>query len=161
MPFFQTMAKKPQSNSVETRKQSRPREREQEQLRVIYLALGIVAALVVVIFAFGYWKTTIAILDETIATVNGVPLTVRDYQLRARDDTQVILAQLQQIQSTLSQFDPSDQITRCFSNIINSNIPQNRQMVQVSGQALEDLIDDELVRQEAKKAQHYRDARGN
>lgn len=146
------MAKKKQSSTSETRIQSRLREREREQQRIIFIALGIIAALVVIILAFGYWRTTIAILDDPIATVNGVTLKVREYQARARYESQVVLARLGQIQDAVSQFDSQDS---SFAQIIqyyqNQYAQEQTRLLQVPSQALEDIIDDELVRQEAAR----------
>jgi parvulin-like peptidyl-prolyl isomerase len=146
------MAKKKQSASTETRIQSRLREREREQQRIIFIALAIVAALVVIILAFGYWRTTIAVLDDPIATVNGVTLKVRAYQARARYDSQVVLARLSQIQDAVGQFDSKDpsfqQIIQFYQNQYSE---EQTKLLQVPSQALEDIIDDELVRQEAAR----------
>lgn len=152
MPFFQPMPKKKPLVSTETRKQSRLREREREQQRVLFIALGVVAALVLIILAFGYWRTTIAILDETIATVNNVPLKVRDYQVKARYEAQVILSRMSQIQEQAQQFDENDPSMAQILQYFESQYAQEQtRLLQVPGQALESLIDDELVRQEAAK----------
>lgn len=146
------MAKKKQTESTVSRKTTRLREREQEQQRVLFIALGLVAALIVIILVFGYWRTTIAVLDETIATVNNAPLTVRAYQARLRYNTQVILARAGQIQAQLQQFDNNDpafaQIVQFYQQQL---VDEQSQLLQAPSQALEDLIDDELVRQEAQR----------
>lgn len=152
MPFFQRMAKKKTSDSFETRKQSRVREREQEQQRIIYIALGIVGALIILILGIGYWRTQLAILDDTIATVNTVPLKVRDYQVKARYASQVIVARMAQIQQQVQQFDANDPSFQQILQYYENQFAQEQtRLTQVPGQALEDLIDDELVRQEAKR----------
>jgi parvulin-like peptidyl-prolyl isomerase len=158
MSFFkyldgiERMAKKKQSEPAVTRKQSRLREREQEQQRILFIALGIIAALIVVILAVGYWRTSIAILDETIAIVNNVPLKVHTYQARARYNAQVILSRVAQIQEQLQQFNQNDpsfqQIVQFYQNQLAE---QQVELLQVSSKSLEDIIDDELVRQEAAK----------
>ncbi len=158
MSFFkyldgiERMAKKKQTEPAVTRKQSRLREREQEQKRILFIALGIIAALIVVILAFGYWRTSVAILDETIATVNNVPLQVRAYQARARFNAQLILSRMASIQEQLQQFNPNDpsfqQIVQFYENQL---IEQQTALLQVPSKSLEDIIDDELVRQEAAK----------
>lgn len=138
--------------STETRKQSRLREREQEQLRIIYIALGIVAALIVIILGVGYWRTQIAVLDDTIATVNGVNLPVRKYQARARYDAQVIYSRASQITDALKQFDPNDQSMASIVQYYQNQLAQEQtNLLQIPSQALENIIDDELVRQEATK----------
>lgn len=146
------MAKKKQTDSTVSRKVSRLREREQEQKRILFIALGLVGALIVIILAFGYWRTTIAILDETIATVNNVPIKVRTYQARVRYNTQVILARAGQIQQQLQQFDTEDpafaQIVQFYQQQLSA---QQSELLSVSAQSLEDVIDDELVRQEAAR----------
>lgn len=145
------MAKKNQA-STETRKQSRLREREQEQLRIIYIALGIIAALIIIILGVGYWRTQIAVLNDTIATVNGVNLPVRDYQARARYNAQVIYARAAQITNALQQFDPNDTSTSSIVQYYQNQLSQEQtNLLQVPSQSLEDIIDDELVRQEAAK----------
>lgn len=145
------MAKKKQYDSVETRKQSRMREREQEQQRVLFIVLGIVAAVVIIILAFGYWRTTIAILDDTIATVNGVPLHVRDYQARARYEATVLVARISQIQDQMQQFGNDPSMAQILQYYQNQVIQDQSDLLRVPSQALDDIIDDELVRQEAKK----------
>lgn len=146
------MAKKKNSGSTETRKQSRLREREAEQQRIIFIALGIVGALIVLILAFGYWRTTIAVLDEPVATVNGVAIPVRAYQARARYDAQVILSRIGQIQQLAQQFNLQDPSMASIAQYYQTQYAQEQQsLLQVSSQALEDVIDDQLVRQEAAK----------
>jgi parvulin-like peptidyl-prolyl isomerase len=136
----------------ETRKLTRMRERELEQQRIIFIALGIVAALILIILAVGYWRTQIAVLDDTIATVNGVSLPVRDYQARARYNAQVIIARAGQISNALSQFDENDPSFQSIIQYYQNQLAQEQtRLLQVPSQALEDIIDDELVRQEAKK----------
>jgi parvulin-like peptidyl-prolyl isomerase len=144
----------PKKNSLpnESRKQSRMRERDQEQQRVLFIALGIIAALIVIILAVGYWRVVIAVQDETIATVNGVPLKVRDYQARARFDAQTILARMNSIQEAFQQFDANDPAMSSLVQYYQNQLAQDQQALQQApSKALENLIDDELVRQEAAR----------
>lgn len=128
------------------------RERDQEQQRVLFIALGIIAALIVIILAVGYWRVVIAVQDETIATVNGVPLKVRDYQARARFDAQTILARMNSIQEAFQQFDANDPAMSSLVQYYQNQLAQDQQALQQApSKALENLIDDELVRQEAAR----------
>jgi len=146
------MAKKNQTPQTETRKQSRMRERDQEQQRVLFIVLGIVAALIVVILAVGYWRTVIAVQDETVATVNGVSLPVRAYQARVRFDVQTIVAQINSIQNAFQQFNAEDPAMATIVQYYQNQLAQYTQALQQApSKALENLIDDELVRQEAAK----------
>lgn len=146
------MAKKGKRGATETRKQVRVRERERKAQQQLYLALSLVAALVVIILAFGYWRFNIAILNDTIASVNGKPITVRRYQARARYEAQQITARLAQLQSALSQFDANDPTLASIVQYYQNQYAQEQaRLLEVSNTALEELIDDELVRQEAER----------
>jgi parvulin-like peptidyl-prolyl isomerase len=63
-----------------TKKQVSRRRREQRQLRWIWIAVGILAALVVVVVAMG----VISHNTRTLAVVNGEPIKVADYEKRVR-----------------------------------------------------------------------------
>lgn len=128
------------------------REREQEQQRVLFIVLGIVAALIVIVLAVGYWRTVIAVQDETVATVNGVALKVRDYQARARFDAQTIISRINSIQNAFQQFDANDPAMASLVQYYQNQLAQDQQALQQApSKALENLIDDELIRQEAAK----------
>src|SRR5919202_2831321 len=145
------MAKK-KKTTQESRIQVRKRERERAQERRIYMALGLAAALVVLILGIGYYRSAVAILDEKIAEVNGVPLLVRDYQARLRYEAQNSFGRLAQLQQTLSQFDPNDQtLAQLRSYYEQQYLDEQSRAVRLPSDTLETLIDDELVRQEAKR----------
>ena len=128
------------------------REREQEQQRVLFIVLGIVAALVVIVLAVGYWRTVIAVQDETVASVNGVALKVHDYQARARFDAQTIVSRINSIQNAFQQFDANDPAMASLVQYYQNQLAQDQQALQQApSKALENLIDDELIRQEAAK----------
>lgn len=146
------MAKKTKKAAVESRHLVHKRERDERRARQIYIVLGIVALVIIGLLAFGYWRSTIAVLDETVATVNGTPIKVRDYQARVHYDAAVITSRIAQIRDAVSQFDPNDPTLQSVSQYYQQQYQQaQQQLVQVSGTTLEEVIDDELVRQEAKK----------
>jgi peptidyl-prolyl cis-trans isomerase C len=146
------MAKKGKKAVVETRKQARLRERDRATLRNVYLALGGIAALVVLIFAFSYYWTNIHILDEVVARVNGVSITVREYRGRLRYETALSAARLSQIRNALQQFDPNDptlsQLAQYYQQQYQDELTR---AISIPSTTLETMIDDELVRQEAAK----------
>lgn len=135
----------------ETRKQQVRRAREQRQERVLFLGLGAVAFLVLLILVFGYYQENIGKLNNPIATVNGTPITVRDYQVRLRYDYASIQNQLSSIQSNLAQFgnDPSADFLKNYFQ--QQQVQLVNQLIALPRGALENLIDDEIVRQEAAK----------
>lgn len=146
------MAKKTKKAAVESRHVVHKRQRDEMRARQLYIALGIVGLIIIGLLAFGYWRSTIAVLDETVATVNGTPIKVRDYQARVHYEAQVIAQRISQIRNAASQIDPNDPTLQSVANYYQQLYQQEQQqLVQVSGTTLEDVIDDELVRQEAKK----------
>ncbi len=135
----------------ETRKQQMRRARERRQERILFAGLGGVVLLIALVGVWGYYQENIAKLNNPIAVVNGTPITVREYQMRLRYDANSILGQLNSIQSNLSQLgnDPSTQF-------LNNYFAQQQQqlasqLVSLPRTDLENMIDDELVRQEAAK----------
>ncbi len=146
------MAKKSKKRAVETRKQVHMRERERQRVRQIYLALGFVAALIIIILAVTYWRTNIAILDERIAVVNGTPILVRDYQTRLRYDTNQATQLIAQYQNVLNQINPNDPSVAQFGNYYQNQLTiEETRLAQLPNTTLETMIDDELVLQEAKR----------
>lgn len=67
-----------------TRKQIARSRRVQRQLRIIWTSIGVVAALVVGILAFGLYQELVAKPAAPIAVVNGVPIRTDYYQRVAR-----------------------------------------------------------------------------
>jgi peptidyl-prolyl cis-trans isomerase D len=135
----------------ETRKQQVRRAREQRQERMLFLALGGVLLLILLILGVGYYQENIGKLNNPIAIVNGTPITVRDYQVNIRYTAGNLVSQFNSIQSNLQQIgsDPSMSFLQSYfqqqlSSVVNQilSLPRNE---------LEDLIDNELIRQEAAK----------
>ena len=135
----------------ETRKQQVRRAREQRQERILFIGLGIVAVLMLLVLGIGYYQENFGKLNNPIATVNGTPITVRDYQLRLRYDAGSILSQLNSLGANISQIgnDPTTDFLRQYFEQQQSQLAT--QLVSLPRNDLENLIDDELVRQEAAK----------
>ena len=71
---------KPRSSLNLSKKQLSRRQREQQQLRWIWISVGTLTALVVIILAIGLIFQS----RQAIATVNGRPVRVTEYQNRLR-----------------------------------------------------------------------------
>ncbi len=135
----------------ETRKQQVRRAREEHQERILYLILGGVALVVLLVLGVGYYQENIGKLNNSIAVVNGVPISVRDYQTNIRYQAGSLTSQMNTAQSNLSQIgsDPS-------TSFLNSYFQQQlsdavTQFVSLPRNELETLIDNELIRAEAAK----------
>ncbi len=145
------MAKKGKKVTVETRKQLHLRERERRRIQQIYLALGGVAALVLLILGVTYWRTNIAILGETIANVNGTPIYVRDYQARLRYDAASLQQQMAQYEQALSQMQNDPTTAQLASYYEQQLTSMQSNLLSLPNTTMETMIDDELVKQEAKR----------
>lgn len=89
--------------------------------------------------------------EEVIATVNGMPISVSAYQKRLKYDAGSITSQLSYIDNSLAQLgnDPS-------TSFLQLDFMQKRQelisqLISLPQNDLENLIDDELVRDETEK----------
>jgi len=135
----------------ETRKQQVRRVREERQERILFLALGGIALLVLLVLGFGYYQENFAKLDNPIATVNGVPISVRDYQANIRYQSGSLVGQLNSLQSNLSQLgnDPSTDFLKNYFAQQQSTLVS--QILALPRNELETLIDNQLVRQEAAR----------
>ncbi len=135
----------------ETRKQQVRRVREERQQRTLYIALGGVALLMAFVFGIGYYRENYGKLDNVIAKVNGVNFTVRDYQTRIRFESGSLLGQYNSIMNNLQtiQSDPSLEFLKSSLQQQQQQVAQ--QILTLPRTALENMIDEEVVRQEAKK----------
>ncbi len=135
----------------ETRKQQVRRAREEHQERILYLILGGIALVVLLVLGVGYYQENIGKLNNPIAVVNGVPISVRDYQTNIRYEAGSLTSQLQNAQSNLQQIgsDPSTSFLQSYFQQQMSTAAT--QFVSLPRNELETLIDDELIREEAAK----------
>lgn len=145
------MPKEARRAPQETRKQVHRREREEKQKRTLYYALGGVAALIALVLGVGYYQETFGKLNAPIAKVNDKIITVREFQQSVRFAGGSLLSQINQITSSLSQAstDPSMAFLRDY--MIQQYQQLATQMLSLPRDQLEQLIDDEMVRQETAK----------
>lgn len=135
----------------ETRKQQIHRTRQERQQRTLYLALGGVALLVVLVLGVGYYRENYGKLDKTIASVNGVNFTVRDYQVRLKFDSSNLLSQYQSILNNLQTVQSDPSLAFLKPSLQQQQQQLTQQIVTVPRTTLENMINDEIIRQEAKK----------
>jgi peptidyl-prolyl cis-trans isomerase D len=135
----------------ETRKQQVRRAREERQERFLFIGLGAVAVLVLLVLGFGYYQENIGKLNNSIAVVNGVPITVGDYQKQLRYQSASILTQLNSLSTNLSQVgsDPSTDFLKSYFQQQQSQLAT--QLISLPRNQLENMIDDQLIRQEAAR----------
>jgi parvulin-like peptidyl-prolyl isomerase len=135
----------------ETRKQQVRHAREQRQERILFLVLGSVALVIVLVLAFGYYQDNYGKLNHPIATVNGHVITVGEYQKDLRYTASNLVSQFNSANSNLQQIgsDPSMSFLQSYFQQQLSNT-----VTQIQGlphNELNNMIDDELIREEAAK----------
>lgn len=137
-------ARRPKTPLV-TRKHIARLERERRYIRILTgLALGIIA-LVVVLIGYGILEQTYLQYNQPVAVVNGEAITTRQFQGRVRLQRLILQNNIQQYQQLGQLFgiDVSSQI-QPWQNLLNS--PET-----LGQQVLDQLIEDVLIRQEAKR----------
>jgi parvulin-like peptidyl-prolyl isomerase len=149
------MAKKKKKTRELTKKEIRLSKKAQRQRQMILVGAIAVASVIVALLAFGSYQEYIVKPAEPVATVGGVPIRTDFYQKMVRYYRSNLKNQVAALQDQLARLDPNDQSNEF---IIGYYQQQSEQLQTQLGdpealgqQILDDLIDDELIRQEATR----------
>ncbi len=129
------------------------REREERYRRWLYIGAGIFAAVIIGIVGYALVQLLMIRPAVPVATVNGVQIRTDTYQRWVRYRRYQLNSYLTQIDDQLSQLDPTDESVAFLAQYMQ----QQRSQIQMelagmsSTQPLDELIDSELIRQEAKR----------
>jgi foldase protein PrsA len=135
-----------------TRKQVSRRQREERQRRLILLGAGAVLLLVLGILGFGYYETKFLKPASPVAVVNGVSLRTDEYQRIVIFQRFTLDQYLQYLETQLSQIDTSDETEAAVASLFQQELAQlELQRAQIPSQALETMIEEELIRQGAQE----------
>ncbi len=147
------MAKKTKTTvPIVNRRTLSRREREERYRRWLYISAGLFAALILGIVAVGFYQVRIAEPASPVAVVNGKVIRTDTYQRWVQYRRQDLRASLAQLEEQLRQFDPNDQQQQAIYNYLAQQQQQMQiQAASLPNSALEELIDDELIRQEAAR----------
>lgn len=137
---------KPSSRRMNREELSR-HERETRAQRYILMGLGGVLVLIVFILAFGYWRTYISRGSDVVASVGSTNITLDQYSRKLDTQHRVLDNQLQLMQAQYAA-NSGSQLAQIFQQQI-----QQLQFTQaiLPEQTLDQMIDEQLVRQEAAK----------
>lgn len=144
-----------QAERTLTKRQLALSRREKERLRLIYMGLGGVAALILIVLAFGLYQTFVMEPNSPVATVNGVDIKTGDYQDRVQYERFLLEDQYQELvkqQATLLQ-PGNEQLAQLLGGQYEQMAQQLLQQRVLLGtrQTLDDMIEDKLVEAEAQK----------
>ncbi len=139
------------SGRAPTRRQIARSRREQEQLRLIYIGLAVVAALIIMVLAFGLYQTFVAEPGAPVAVVNGEEIITRAYQDRVRYERFLLEEQYQQVLQQQAQLAQSGN-----EQLAELLVPQYQQLANqilqqrsiVDRETVNTMIDDKLVEAE-------------
>jgi hypothetical protein len=150
------MAKKGRKKKAKelTRKEIRRSKKARQQERMVLVGVIIVAFVVVTVLAFGYYREYIVKPAEPVAIVGGVPIRTDTYQKMVRYYRANLKNQLDMLQNQLARLDPDDESTQFIAQYYEQSIEQLQSELPdatLGPQVLDDLIDDELIRQEAAR----------
>lgn len=144
------MARKAKKQTGLTRKQIARSRKAQREQRMLILGLTIVSVLIAVVLGLGLYQEYVAKPASPVAVVNGVPIRTDTYQKMVRYRRLVILSYIANLQAQKAQLDPNDESSQFLAQYFQQNIDEaQNQMLTLDLQVLDDLIDEELIRQEA------------
>jgi len=148
------MAKKKTKPVELTKKQIAHRRRLKRQEWMVYIGLALVTALVAFILGLGFYREYVAKPASPVAIVNLIrkqPIRLKDYQKRVRFERFQLkrqIANLEYQQRTISGEEGGD----ILFQLLNQRIQQLQYKLALVGrEALDQMIEEELVRQEAER----------
>jgi parvulin-like peptidyl-prolyl isomerase len=141
-----------------TKKELSRWEREQRQQRMATLFVIATIALVAGVILFGFYRESLARPNELVAKVGSTGITLdtfaKDMSWRVRNlDNQInsLQAQIQQYQLLAANNDQTAAFLVQLGQQQIQQLQQERLTLRTGTQILEDLIDDEIIRQEARR----------
>ena len=137
---------------VPVRRETSAAKRKARMNRYLRYGLLSLAAVVAAILLSGVYTVVVARPREPVAVVGYDTISTRDYQALVRYNRLNIRAQMDSLQAQLASLDPNDE----NSAFIRQWVEQQLQSLQTTAaylpsQTLEDMISDDLVRQEAAR----------
>jgi len=152
------MAKKTKKRAPKelTRKQRSRLERDQRMERILIWSITTVAIVVIGVLAYGFITENVIKARQSVATVGGTPITTAEFQARVRFVRMQMSSELQYLYSQRQALDPTDPSVQFYLEYFQNSIndlqaqlsPENALII--GDQSLDQLIQEELVRQEAE-----------
>lgn len=146
------MARKP--SSINRKALSRA-EQEARLQRILLLAAGGVVLLALLIIAGGWVYEQAIWPEQPVATVDGQPISTREFQKRFRFAQAALQQQAAFLQQEIAALDPNDPTQGTIAAIYRQQLNQiNLQLedpVALGRAVLQQMIDERLIRQEAER----------
>ncbi len=128
------------------------KERERRLERIILIGMAIVLASITALLGFGYYQEYVAKPASPVAVVNGVSIRTDAYQRMVRYNRYLLQAYISGLQAQQRGLDPTDESQQFMVQYLQQELQRAQsQLATLPFQTLEDMIDDELIRQEAAR----------
>ncbi|HIC93575.1 MAG TPA: hypothetical protein EYP09_04915 [Anaerolineae bacterium] len=148
------MAKRAKRRKPEklTKKQIALGRKARRQQRMVIIGTVAIVLVIVAVIAFGYYQEYIAKPAKPVAIVDGVPIRTDLYQGRVRYRRFVLRNYENVLKAQLAQMDTSDETQQFMAQYIQQQLQQiQSQLMSAPMDVLDELIDAELIRQEAAR----------
>lgn len=137
-------------NEKQTKKQIARSRKEARQNRIIFIAVGVVAALIVAILAFGIIQELVLKPGQPVATVNGVNIRLDDYRDQLTYNRYNQYVAISNLQSGIDELSASPEENDFLISFYEQQLQQQQSSLAFLPETtLDDLIDSELIRQKA------------
>jgi parvulin-like peptidyl-prolyl isomerase len=153
------MAKKTKKRAPKelTRKQVSRIERDRRMERTLKWSIAAITIVVVGILAYGLIVETVVKARQSVATVGDASITTSDFQARVRFTRMQMNYELDSLYQQRQALDPTDPDVQFYLEYLQNNVLDlqdqlaEENALTIGEQSLDQLIQEELVRQEAER----------
>ncbi len=144
-------SKKTTKDAKQTKKQIAIGRKEARQNRIILIAVSALIAVIVLILGFGIIGELILKPGEPVATVNQVKLRTDDFQDMVNYNRYNLYLSLSNLQNSIDELSASPEDNEFLISFYEQQLGQLQASISlVPDDTLDEMIDDELVRQQAE-----------
>lgn len=139
-------------NEKQTKKQIARSRKEAQQNRIIFIAVGVLIALVVVILAFGILQELVLKPSQPVAEVNGTNIRLDDYRDLLNYNRYNQYLAISNLQSGIDELSASPEENDFLISFYEQQLQQQQSSLAFLPETtLDDLIDSELIREKAEQ----------
>ncbi|HEX2988683.1 MAG TPA: SurA N-terminal domain-containing protein, partial [Chloroflexota bacterium] len=126
-------------------------DREVRATRMIFMGMGAFIVLVIAILGYGWWHEYVAASSEPVASVSGKNISIESYAKQLDYQRKRLEQQLSSMQFQLQQMG-NDETMQSLTDMYKQQIQQVQfTLMLLPDQTLEQMISEQLIRQEAAK----------
>ncbi len=138
----------------QTRKQIAHGRKQARQNRIIWMSIAALAAVILLILGIGFVSEGLIKPNRPVAIVNGTRIRTDDYQSLLTYRRFSLHGNMDSLNSYLETLDPEDETSQFIRSFYEQQIQQLQSaLVLAPDDALDELIEDELIREKAEELQ--------